>query len=225
MKLIKKRFKIDIMNNFKINIGFFFAIMLLFSCNEYEYMPDMYRSPSIQPNEENNIKNYNSLPVENTIARGDITTFPYSSSVNDYIIAGNEATFPTNFIKNEKTLEQGKSLYAQMCAHCHGKTGKGDGPVGLAAPSFNDTVQLRSRILQYDSNGDPIFFTQTMAPFKRSLDSSNELDQQYVDVKEYKEGHIFHTITYGHNSMGPHASFVSEEERWKIVYFVMEKLR
>ena len=35
-------------------------------------------------------------------------------------------------------------------------------------------------------------------------------------------GHIFHAITYGLNAMGPHASQLTEEERWKIVLYVQE---
>ena len=40
-----------------------------------------------------------------------------------------------------------------------------------------------------------------------------------------QEGHIFHAITYGLNAMGPHASQITEEERWKIVLYVQEKLQ
>ena len=39
---------------------------------------------------------------------------------------------------------------------------------------------------------------------------------------ELKAGHIFHSLTYGLNAMGPHSSQLSEEERWKIVLYVQE---
>mgnify|MGYP002779929848 FL=1 len=39
-------------------------------------------------------------------------------------------------------------------------------------------------------------------------------------VKYDKPGHIFHTITFGRNRMWPHASQISVEDRWKIVYYV-----
>ena len=38
------------------------------------------------------------------------------------------------------------------------------------------------------------------------------------------EGKMFHTITYGKNLMGPHASQLNVEERWKVVRYV-EKLQ
>ena len=41
-------------------------------------------------------------------------------------------------------------------------------------------------------------------------------------MKELKPGHIFHAITFGFNAMGPHASQLSRDERWKIVNYVHE---
>jgi len=42
---------------------------------------------------------------------------------------------------------------------------------------------------------------------------------------DLKAGHIFHTITFGLNAMGPHATQINEEERWKIVLYVQEELQ
>ena len=44
-------------------------------------------------------------------------------------------------------------------------------------------------------------------------------------MRDLKEGHLFHSITYGLNAMGPHSYLLSEEERWKIVYYIQEKLQ
>jgi mono/diheme cytochrome c family protein len=44
-------------------------------------------------------------------------------------------------------------------------------------------------------------------------------------MNELKAGHIFHAITYGLNAMGPHASQVTEEERWLIVNYVQQELQ
>ena len=41
-------------------------------------------------------------------------------------------------------------------------------------------------------------------------------------MSELKSGHIFHALTYGLNAMGPHASQLTKEERWKIVHYVHE---
>ena len=39
-------------------------------------------------------------------------------------------------------------------------------------------------------------------------------------MSELKDGNIFHSITFGLNAMGPHASQITQEERWKIVHYV-----
>ena len=78
-----------------------------------------------------------------------------------------------------------------FCAHCHGKTGKGDGTIKhalySAVPSYIDEKMTR---------------------------------RSGTSMKDLKAGHIFHVITYGLNAMGPHSSQLSEEERWKIVLYV-----
>lgn len=41
-----------------------------------------------------------------------------------------------------------------------------------------------------------------------------------ITIKDKPEGHIFHVITHGIRRMGPHASQLSVDERWKIVRYV-----
>jgi mono/diheme cytochrome c family protein len=41
-------------------------------------------------------------------------------------------------------------------------------------------------------------------------------------LKTLPEGKIFHSITYGKNSMGSHASQLTAEERWKLVVYVQK---
>ena len=190
------------MNKLFVKIGIFAAIVILAACTGgdsspgYEYMPNMYRSPSIETYGEHNIDGYKGIPVEGTIAQGKLSTFNYDKSIEGYKLAGLEANYPLDFNKNEKTLNQGKELFGMMCSHCHGTNGDGKGTVQHAVyslvPSYSDTIQIR-----------------------RGGTTMNEL----------KEGHIFHAITYGLNAMGPHASQISESERWKIVYYIQEKLQ
>jgi len=39
-------------------------------------------------------------------------------------------------------------------------------------------------------------------------------------LKDLPEGKIFFSITYGRNLMGPHASQINQEDRWKLVRYV-----
>jgi mono/diheme cytochrome c family protein len=190
------------MNKLFVKIVIFAVIVILTACTGgdsspgYEYMPNMYRSPSIETYGEHNIDGYTGIPVEGTISRGHLSTFNYDGSDSSYLLAGIEANYPSNFNKDEKNIEKGKELYGMMCSHCHGANGDGKGTIQHAVyslvPSYSDTIQPR-----------------------RSGSTMSDL----------KEGHLFHAITYGLNAMGPHASQITEEERWKIVYYIQEKLQ
>ena len=157
----------------------------------YEYMPNMYRSPSFETYSENpNFSNNSTarLPVEGTIARGTMP-FEYENTLEDYLRAGEDLNNPLS--KNDKNTEEGKALYIMFCAHCHGNNGDGKGsishPVYGAIPAYNDNVQIR-----------------------RTGSTMSEL----------KDGNIYHAITYGLNAMGPHASQITREERWKIIMYI-----
>ena len=188
------------MNKLILKLAFISVVVLLFSCGGdsdpgYEFMPNMYRSPSLETYGENTINGMNAqLPVEGTIARGHLLTFNYDGTLEGYLLAGKEAVNPIE--DNKKTRAEGKALYGMFCEHCHGATGTGDGTIKhaiySAVPHYNDEKLLR---------------------------------RAGVPMNELKAGHIFHAITYGLNAMGPHASQVTEEERWLIVNYVQQELQ
>ena len=188
------------MNKLILKLAFISVVVFLSSCGGdsdpgYEFMPNMYRSPSLETYGENTINGMNAqLPVEGTIARGHLLTFNYDGTLEGYLLAGKEAVNPIE--NNEKTRTEGKALYGMFCEHCHGATGTGDGTIKhaiySAVPHYNDEKLLR---------------------------------RAGVPMNELKVGHIFHAITYGLNAMGPHASQVTEEERWLIVNYVQQELQ
>lgn len=181
----------------RVFIAFTF-LLFVSSCSNpgpgYEYMPNMYRSPSLETYGQNTVFS-DSLnartPVKGTIARGYLSTFYYDGSLKEYLDAGNNALNPME--KNDANLNDGKKLYSMFCKHCHGEFGAGGGsithPIYSAIPHYNDGKLLR---------------------------------RANVPMNQLKAGHIFHAITYGLNAMGPHSSQLSEEERWKIVLYVQE---
>ena len=188
------------MNKVFIKIGFFAVIIFIFSCASdsnpgYEFMPNMYLSPSLETYSENNIEGYNGMPVDGTISRGYLPTFDYNGTTEGYLLAGENAVNPIE--NNEDNLSEGEKLYTMMCAHCHGQKGEGDGKMKVhaaysAVPAYNDDVDPRR-------TGGP--------------------------MNELKSGHIFHAITYGVGNMGPHASQITEEERWLMVNYIQQKLQ
>jgi len=188
------------MNKLILKLAFISVVVFLSSCGGdsdagYEFMPNMYRSPSLETYGKNTINGMNAqLPVEGTIARGHLLAFNYDGTLEGYLAAGKEAVNPIQ--DNKKTRADGKALYGMFCEHCHGATGTGDGTIKhaiySAVPHYNDEKLLR---------------------------------RAGVSMNELKAGHIFHAITYGLNAMGPHASQVTEEERWLIVNYVQQELQ
>ena len=182
---------------FIISIAF---IALLSSCSNnedgkpgYEFMPDMYRSPSLEIYSSNSFfkDSLNArLPVAGTIPRGFIP-FDYDNNLEDYLLAGNQLKNPFKY--SDENIEKGKKLYQMFCAHCHGKNGDGKGsithPVYGAIPSYSDDVMIR-----------------------RTGENMNDL----------AAGHIYHAIYYGLNAMGPHNSQINDTERWLITMYVQE---
>jgi len=177
-------------------IGLGVIILFIASCSKnpqspgYEYMPNMYRSPSYEtysPNPNFSDGMTARKPVAGTVPFG-FMPYSYPNTLEGYEAAGKELKNPIPF--SPKVLDQGKVLFTTYCSHCHGLTGAGDGTIIQnqkfpAPPSFQGPL------------------------------------------KDLPEGKMFHTITYGKNLMGSHASQLNKEERWKIIHYLqsLQKLK
>lgn len=177
------------LKNIFIAFGIIISLgVLVQSCKDkqspgYEYMPDMYRSPSVETYGETKLSEsgLSALqPVANTIPIG-FNLYPYPNTNDGYTAAGEILKNPVPF--SEEVLVEGKVAYGKFCVHCHGKKGEGDGTV----PTNSDYPSPPS--------------------YKAAL-------------KDLSEGKMFHTLMYGKNLMGSHASQISAEDRWKIIYYV-----
>lgn len=183
--------------NIKLAVTGAFAVVVLVSltsCGKkdenspgVEFMPDMYRSPSLEYYSTHTIDGDTAdnamLPVKGTVARGYLP-YAYSNTPEGYEAAGLNLKNPLSSADREKWEKEGEVLYGKFCVHCHGATGQGDGKVGGKLP------------------GPPPAYNGAL--------------------KNLPEGKIFHSITYGKNSMGSHASQLTAEERWKLVYYVQK---
>jgi len=151
-----------------------------------EFMPDMYRSPSLEyygiHTVDGDTINSAKKPVEGTVSRGYIP-YVYSNTPEGYEQAGLNLHNP--YASQREAFEKdGEVLYGKFCVHCHGAAGAGDGKVAGKLP------------------GPPPAYNGAL--------------------KNLPEGKIFHSITYGKNSMGSHASQLTQEERWKLVFYVQK---
>lgn len=191
---MKKNYK-----NSCIKLSLALVVVSLFSCKEKnglapEYMPDMFRSPSIETyvdygevrdkqHPEMKDKMSAMLPVKGTIPRG-FTPYPYENTPEGYELAG--ANLKNPLVYNEQVVKEGEVLFGMFCVHCHGTTGQGDG-ILVQREKFPPL---------------PVKFAPGLA---------------------IPEGKMFHSITYGRNLMGAHASQLTKEERWKLVLFIRTK--
>ena len=151
-----------------------------------EFMPDMYRSPSLEyygiHTVDGDTLNSAKKPVEGTVSRGYIP-YVYSNTPEGYEQAGLNLHNP--YASQKDAFEKdGEVLYGKFCVHCHGAAGAGDGKVAGKLP------------------GPPPAYNGAL--------------------KNLPEGKIFHSITYGKNSMGSHASQLTQEERWKLDFYVQK---
>lgn len=158
----------------------------------YEYAPNMYDALAYNPDQPNT--NFK----DGKTAQKPVTgTTPVGWSRFNYenTLEGYQAAgaeMKNPFAGDSSVLAEGKVLYTNFCGHCHGADGKGDGSI-IALGKFPPP---------------PSYSTGTSS--------------RGGAMKDLTDGKIYHTITYGINLMGSHASQISPEERWKIVMYVHE---
>jgi mono/diheme cytochrome c family protein len=184
--------------NKKLFSGVLLLSVMLFaaSCSKdpnkpgLEFMPDMYRSQAYKAYSPN------ALFGDSTSARLPVAgTIPRDYTFFNYP-SSNEGYVAAGldlknpFEANVVNLAEGKRLYTNYCMHCHGASGAGDGSL-IATGKFPPPPSYISGVSSRGGN-----------------------------MRDLTDGKIYHTITYGVNLMGPHASQVNPEERWKITMYV-----
>ena len=112
-----------------------------------EFMPDMYRSPSVEvygTSTFNGDEIYSTqfMPPKGSIARGYLP-YSYPNTSEGYEAAGLYLKNPIPV--SDKVLADAEAIYAKNCLHCHGASGAGDGKVGLklpgAPPAYNGPLK------------------------------------------------------------------------------------
>lgn len=200
------------------------SILILGSCTSdvnspgLEYMPDMYRSPAIEPYVDyGEIRGRENMDAKMTLSAltppaGTIPFYgtdstavsimlPYFrkpgiafkeshgfygfefSMADEYTLAAMDKNPLKLTAENaEATLKKGKELYTQMCSHCHGEKGDGNGPM----------------VVSQAYAGVP----------------------NYMDRVALSDGQMFYSIYYGKGAMGSHASQLNKKEIWTIIHYI-----
>ncbi len=158
-----------------------------------EFARNMYDPIAYNPDQPN--KNFANgqtaqLPPAGTMPVGYDPVDEYPNTNEGYEAASEHLKNP--LLRNQENLAQGRILFQNMCSHCHGTEGKGDG-----------------QIIKLEKFPPP-------PSYSTGNSSRGGL------MKDLTDGKIFHTITYGLNLMGPHRTQLNPTERWKIVMYVHE---
>jgi len=152
---------------------------------------DMYESPSLETYQETHLFN-NGLTSQHPVAGTVPRGFmPYPYANDSAGYSLSNLEWKSPIGGTAETIAKGKDLYSKFCVHCHGSTGNGDGSV----------------IKNSKFPPPPSYLTGT----------SSKTGGKMMDLSG---GQMFHTITYGQNMMGSHASQLNHEERWLIIGYI-----
>ncbi len=103
------------------------------------------------PYMESDMKRASALCV--TDANWMVMPYALRNTPEDYERSAGEIKSP--LMANKTNIEKGAALYQQMCAHCHGKEGKGDGKISadgkIVAPDYPGKLKDLSEGKMYHS--------------------------------------------------------------------------
>lgn len=193
---------ISAMNKNKIILGafsLFASIAMLSACKNnkstgWEFARNMY--DPIAYNQDQPNKNFaNGATAQKPPQHTEpigFDRYPYPNTKEGYEAS---VAFMNPLETNGANLVQGKRLYLVYCSPCHGESGDGQGHI----------VQLDKGI-------------SAVPPYH----GADAMSSRGGLMKDMPAGKIYHTIYYGLNAMGSHASQLSPEERWKVVMYVQQ---
>lgn len=147
-------------------------------------------------------------PVKGTIARGHLGTLdPDPEVARLHVYKRGEKDFVTQnpLPLTRDNLERGRERYDIHCAICHGRTGRGNGPVGLRL------------------NPKPSSFLTVAGPVPFPNRPTIEQKPDRMDdgrVPKLVDGDIFDVITNGRSTMPAYGAQIPVEDRWAIIHYI-----
>jgi mono/diheme cytochrome c family protein len=172
---------------------------LLFGCehpadNELFKMDDFGRMTPMEPSEVFTDGSSARLPVEGTVARGDlrVDSHLYTGRIN-----GQPAdTFPFEITRT--VLERGRQQFEINCSHCHNDTGDGNGMIvrrGFTRP--------------------PAYYP--IAEHEKQFPTLFAREKELLNAPV---GHFYDVITNGWGAMYSHNDRVEVQDRWAIAAYI-----
>jgi len=147
-------------------------------------------------------------PVAGTIARGHLGALdPRPNVAKLHVYKRGKAFVTQNPLPlTKETLARGQERYDIHCAVCHGRTGRGNGPVGLKWPGTKPSSFL--------TVAGPV-------PFPNRKGSEQKADRMDDGrVPRLVDGDLFDVITNGRSTMPGYGHQIPVEERWAIIHYI-----
>jgi len=146
-------------------------------------------------------------PVPGTVARGHLGALdPDPDVARLHVYKRGDAYVTQNPLPlTAETLERGQEHFNINCAICHGRTGRGNGPVGLRWPT------------------KPSSFLTVAGPVPFPDRKGEDQKPDRMDdgrVPKLVDGEIFDVITNGRSTMPAYGHQVPVEDRWAIIHYI-----
>ena len=184
------------------------AVVLLSSCEEpenspgYEYMPDMYRSPAVEA-----YVDYGMDPFFIT----EDSAKKQRETMSARLPVPGSIPFTSN---SEMAMLNFPYPYKLEDYELAGKMVKN--PLKLTKARFDEGKTIYTKFCVHchgtSGNGD--------GPVVEIGGHSPPNPYTHDNIKNLPEGKLFHSITMGKGYMGSHAQQLSQEERWKVIFYV-----
>jgi mono/diheme cytochrome c family protein len=176
------------------------GVVMLSSCTKdplspgLEYMPDMYRSPSYETYSENTL-----------FEDGQTARRPVSGTISQGEWPGQGSLINALPYHRAQSPEE----YAAAAADVS--------PLDSSAAHAEKGKQIYEKMCMHchgaQGGGDGSLIATGKYPPPPAYNGP---------LKTLEEGKMFYTITYGKGLMGPHASQLTKEERWKVIRYVQQ---
>lgn len=183
-------------NKFNITLVSALTVIALGSCvsrgNDpgWEYAPDMYYSKGYEP--------YNQAD--------SFKTNPYGMSMREPVV-GSVAIGKIDHLYSMPNTGEGYEASA----------------TSVVAPAGIDQIDTRGKYM-YDVYCTPCHGAEgnNDGEVFKKVSTLKPAWKGYTDeyIKTLPEGKIYHTLTYGKNNMGSHASVLKPVDRWRVVKYV-----
>ncbi len=197
----------------------------------YEFLPDMKRSPAFhafEPNPSLPGGRTLQMPVAGTIARGALPLH-YTASKKDAARAGEEISNPFQVAISEASLASkqklpgGKADEAATPDAANGNEAK-DAAAKSAARLNKAREQLRASV----QRGAAVYKSFCICCHGPKGAGDGPVAQRAVLLRppslglaaQKKDGQLFHILTYGQGRMAPMVAQLSRARRWDVINFV-----